>query len=206
MNGHAQTYSNGHANGQTNGHAPAYAPEPAPAQKSAPVSVEALLFNVIAEKTGYPVETLNAEMSLEADLGIDSIKRVEILSAITEQATELSNIDPSEMSTIATIGGILDFLKQDSTPTVTASAPTSEVSFEATLLEVVADKTGYPTAMLNLEMKLEGDLGIDSIKRVEILSAVSDKLPSIGELDGSEMADLSTLKDIISFVEGREKK
>ena len=209
-NGHASTYTNGHTNGATNGHsnghAAAFIPTPPAAAPKKVVSVEALLFDVIAEKTGYPVETLNADMSLEADLGIDSIKRVEILSAITDQAAELADIDPSEMSTIATIGGILDFLKQDTVPNGAPAAPTSTLSFEATLLEVVADKTGYPTGMLNLEMKLEGDLGIDSIKRVEILSAVSDKLPSIGELDGSEMADLSTLKDIVSFVEGRGKK
>ncbi len=231
----APTYTNGHANGATNGRSQVYtnghstnghatngqstiaqaAIVPAPPRQTtqtqaAPISIETLLFKVIAEKTGYPVETLNAEMGLESDLGIDSIKRVEILSAITDQASGLENIDPSEMSTIATIGGILDFLEVDSASSLpipaTVSTASTSSSFETTLLEVVADKTGYPTGMLNLEMKLEGDLGIDSIKRVEILSAVSDKLPSIGELDGTEMADLSTLKDIVSFVEGREKK
>ena len=38
------------------------------------------------------------------------------------------------------------------------------------LLEIVADKTGYPTDMLETDMDLEADLGIDSIKRVEILA------------------------------------
>ena len=40
------------------------------------------------------------------------------------------------------------------------------------MMATVADKTGYPAAMLELTMDLEGDLGIDSIKRVEILAAV----------------------------------
>ena len=40
----------------------------------------------------------------------------------------------------------------------------------ALILAVVADKTGYPAEMINLDMDLEADLGIDSIKRVEILS------------------------------------
>ena len=40
---------------------------------------------MIAEKTGYPVEMLDLDMALDADLGIDSIKRVEILSALQEQ-------------------------------------------------------------------------------------------------------------------------
>ena len=47
------------------------------------------------------------------------------------------------------------------------------------LLDVVADKTGYPAEMLNLEMHLDSDLGIDSIKRVEILSALQDKMPNL---------------------------
>ena len=47
------------------------------------------------------------------------------------------------------------------------------------LREVVAEKTGYPVEMLELDMRLDADLGIDSIKRVEILSAVQDRLPAI---------------------------
>src|SRR5262249_23734020 len=44
-------------------------------------SVEAVLRGVVSEKTGYPAEMLEPGMALDADLGIDSIKRVEILSA-----------------------------------------------------------------------------------------------------------------------------
>ncbi|HTY20647.1 MAG TPA: beta-ketoacyl synthase N-terminal-like domain-containing protein, partial [Geobacteraceae bacterium] len=43
------------------------------------------LLAVVSEKTGYPVEMLEADMALDSDLGIDSIKRVEILSAIRER-------------------------------------------------------------------------------------------------------------------------
>ena len=47
------------------------------------------------------------------------------------------------------------------------------------LVETVAEKTGYPAEMLELEMRLDADLGIDSIKRVEIFSAIQDRLPGI---------------------------
>ena len=36
------------------------------------------------------------------------------------------------------------------------------------LLDIVSERTGYPEEMLNLDADLEADLGIDSIKRVEI--------------------------------------
>jgi hypothetical protein len=40
------------------------------------------------------------------------------------------------------------------------------------LLDIVSEKTGYPSEMLELDMDMEADLGIDSIKRVEILGAM----------------------------------
>jgi len=217
VNGYTNGQSKGYSNGQTNGYAnglpgqssPVVSPTPivnlTPSSLPTSASIESLLLAVIADKTGYPVETLSKEMHLESDLGIDSIKRVEILSAITEEAQGLEDVDPAEMSDISTIGGILAFLEGDSTDSSTAPQP-SALSFEDTLLEVVAEKTGYPADMLNLDMKLETDLGIDSIKRVEILSAVSEKLPSVGDLDGSEMADLSTLGEIVNHVQDLGKK
>ena len=68
------------------------------------------------------------------------------------------------------------------------------------LLAVVSDKTGYPTEMLTMEMELEGDLGIDSIKRVEILSAMQDEVPSLPEVDTAVMAELVTLGQIVEYM------
>src|SRR5207245_8033422 len=45
------------------------------------------------------------------------------------------------------------------------------------LLRVVSDRTGYPAEMLDLDVNMEADLGIDSIKRVEILGALRQALP-----------------------------
>ncbi|MDW4911687.1 phosphopantetheine-binding protein, partial [Streptomyces sp. ADMS] len=38
-----------------------------------------VLLGVVSDRTGYPAETLDLDMDVEADLGIDSIKRVEIM-------------------------------------------------------------------------------------------------------------------------------
>ncbi|MDB5460111.1 MAG: omega-3 polyunsaturated fatty acid synthase subunit, PfaA, partial [Caulobacteraceae bacterium] len=53
------------------------APAPAALGTSA-TDAHSLLLDVVAEKTGYPVEMLSLDMELEAGLGIDSIKRVQI--------------------------------------------------------------------------------------------------------------------------------
>jgi malonyl CoA-acyl carrier protein transacylase len=42
---------------------------------------KSLLLTIASEKTGYPVDMLDPTLNMEADLGIDSIKRVEILGA-----------------------------------------------------------------------------------------------------------------------------
>ena len=46
-------------------------------------------FSIVSEKTGYPVEMIEKNMDMEADLGIDSIKRVEIMWAIQETLTQI---------------------------------------------------------------------------------------------------------------------
>jgi len=85
------------------------------AGEGAPITVEdarALLLTVVAEKTGYPEEILALDMDLEADLGIDSIKRVEILSALQERHPALPELDASELPNIQTLGQVLEFMDQ----------------------------------------------------------------------------------------------
>src|SRR4030095_2572983 len=54
-----------------------------------------------------------------------------------------------------------------------------------------------PAEMLQLKMDLDGDLGIDSIKRVEILSAMREREPNLPEVDAGAMAQLRTLGQIV---------
>ena len=58
----------------------------------------ALLLSVVADKTGYPVDMLNGAMDLETDLGIDSIKKVEIFAAVRERAEDLPATDSPQMA------------------------------------------------------------------------------------------------------------
>jgi acyl transferase domain-containing protein len=64
------------------------------------------------------------------------------------------------------------------------------------LLTVVATKTGYPVEMLDLNMDMEADLSIDSIKRVEILSA----LPDIPRVQTADMGELQTLDQVVNYL------
>ena len=169
--------------------------------------VTATLLSVVSEKTGYPVEMLELEMGLDSDLGIDSIKRVEILSALQEQLPTAPVIGPEQMGTLRTLGDIALFLGAGAAQ----SASLSDLSHHSNqsdpsdrlatiLLSVVSEKTGYPAEMLELEMGLDSDLGIDSIKRVEILSALQERLPAAPVIGPDQMGTLRTLGDIALFL------
>jgi acyl transferase domain-containing protein/NAD(P)H-dependent flavin oxidoreductase YrpB (nitropropane dioxygenase family)/NAD(P)-dependent dehydrogenase (short-subunit alcohol dehydrogenase family) len=67
-----------------NGHPPA---AHAAAPESAPPPTEAFrrdLLQIVSERTGYPIEMLDETLPLEAGLGIDSIKTVEIFSKLKD--------------------------------------------------------------------------------------------------------------------------
>jgi NAD(P)-dependent dehydrogenase (short-subunit alcohol dehydrogenase family) len=49
---------------------------------------------------------------------------------------------------------------------------------------------------------MESDLGIDSIKRVEILAAVQEAVPGLPELDNEQLTALRTLADVVDHLGG----
>ncbi|NPD86676.1 SDR family NAD(P)-dependent oxidoreductase, partial [Lentimicrobium sp. L6] len=208
--------------------------------------LEKMLLEVVSEKTGYPAEMLEMNMDMEADLGIDSIKRVEIFGALTKQYPSMAGINPSELTELRTLGEIVNYVapKGAATPTTAATlannaavankivnttatlvnetaAPvqsTIEVEvqendsyvdntqLEKMLLTVVSEKTGYPAEMLEMNMDMEADLGIDSIKRVEIFGALTKQYPDMSDINPSELTELRTLGEIVDYVSTSSKK
>ncbi len=175
-----------------------------------------VLLSVVSEKTGYPVEMLNLSMGLDADLGIDSIKRVEIMAALRAQLPGAPEIKPEHLGSLQTLQQIVDFLAAGSatadstTATVTTATSGGHVATASgalaanrageVLLSVVSEKTGYPVEMLNLSMGLDADLGIDSIKRVEIMAALRAQLPGAPEIKPEHLGSLQTLQQIVDFL------
>ncbi|MFA5912131.1 MAG: SDR family NAD(P)-dependent oxidoreductase [Burkholderiales bacterium] len=189
-----------------------------PAQPAAtpPVAdLSALLLSIVAEKTGYQAELLGMHMDLEADLGIDSIKRVEILAAMRDAVPTLPDVQAGDMAKIRTLGDVVAYLQQvdpaahaavpapaASAPVASAPAPAAppQVDLAALLLSIVAEKTGYQAELLGMHMDLEADLGIDSIKRVEILAAMRDAVPALPDVQAGDMAKIRTLGDVAAYL------
>ncbi|WP_345869202.1 SDR family NAD(P)-dependent oxidoreductase [Shewanella algae] len=188
--------------------------QPSSAQSNTASDVTALMLQVVADKTGYPTEMLELGMDMEADLGIDSIKRVEILGTVQDQLPELPPLDAATLSECRTLGQIVDYLQQSAGVNASIQPPLAQSNaaqsntahanqndVTALMLQVVADKTGYPTEMLELGMDMEADLGIDSIKRVEILGTVQDALPELPQLDAATLSECRTLGQIVDYLQ-----
>ncbi|RVT54369.1 type I polyketide synthase [Rubrivivax albus] len=76
------------------------------------------------------------------------------------------------------------------------------------LLAIVEDKTGYPRDMVGLDQNLEADLGIDSIKRIEVVGALLQQLPA-AHRDAltdkrSQLNTQSTLNGMLDLVAAAE--
>jgi len=186
---------------------PVEPPAPATAVTLDAAKISATMLEVVADKTGYPTDMLELSMDMEADLGIDSIKRVEILGAVQEVYPELPEMNADVMGDLRTLGEIVDYMNSQlsvapAAPAAAAPAPTgiNAAQIQQTMLEVVAEKTGYPTDMLELSMDMEADLGIDSIKRVEILGAVQEIYPELPEMNADVMSELRTLGEIVDYM------
>lgn len=83
--------SNGHASATTG-------PKQALTSLDA-ASILSRLTSILSEKSGYPVELLDPDQDLESDLGIDSIKRIEVMGGL--MAT-LADVSPEAIQSIQT--------------------------------------------------------------------------------------------------------
>lgn len=103
-----------------------------PAKSAGPLDRETLLarlLDLVSERTGYPKEALSIDLDLEADLGVDSIKRVEILGALAESLEagtdgKQPNLEMEKLSVIKTLRGIADYVTEaldDSAPRPSAN-------------------------------------------------------------------------------------
>ncbi len=67
------------------------------------------------------------------------------------------------------------------------------------MLAIVAEKTGYPPDMLDLDLDLEADLGVDTVKQAETFAAIRGEF-DIPRRDDLKLRDYPTLNHVIGFV------
>jgi acyl transferase domain-containing protein/NAD(P)H-dependent flavin oxidoreductase YrpB (nitropropane dioxygenase family)/NADP-dependent 3-hydroxy acid dehydrogenase YdfG len=131
-------------------------PPPAPIRVDLP-PLEALTA-AVSERTGYPAEALDPDLDLEADLGIDSIKRIEILGQMRDALGFRSMSDTArsdaleELARLKTLREIARWIesrsnREDAPATTTPeTASASPVLQDADVARYVLDVTSLPPA------------------------------------------------------------
>ena len=177
------------------------------------------VLNIIAEQTGYPVDMLEPELDLEADLGIDTVKQAETFVAI-RQAFDIPRRDDLNLRDYNTLERVVGFVR-DMRPDlviseklevksgeVAASKPIQEAAQSPVsngdpvmdkVLEIIAEQTGYPIDMLEPDLDLEADLGIDTVKQAETFVAIRQAF-DIPRRDDLNLRDYNTLARVVGFV------
>jgi acyl transferase domain-containing protein/NAD(P)H-dependent flavin oxidoreductase YrpB (nitropropane dioxygenase family)/NAD(P)-dependent dehydrogenase (short-subunit alcohol dehydrogenase family) len=177
-------------------------PVTAPPQAVSADDIKSLLLKTASAQTGYPPEMLGLELDLASDLGVDSIRHVQILTdVVAALPAEVGARLESEMEALArarTLQDVLDHLVRlaettraaaPAIPTSTSpaaaakrsigSAPRDAHEVLKALQQITSERTGYPIEMLAPEHDLEADLGVDSIRRAEIVQAMMDRLGTV---------------------------
>lgn len=90
------------------------APAPAPAAALSRDALVDMLLSIVEEKTGYPRDMVGLDQNLESDLGIDSIKRIEVVGAMMQRLPEPMRValtdSRTRLNTQATLNGMLEIL------------------------------------------------------------------------------------------------
>jgi acyl transferase domain-containing protein/NAD(P)-dependent dehydrogenase (short-subunit alcohol dehydrogenase family) len=185
--------------------------------------VKERILALVLEKTGYPKDMLDLDLDLEADLGVDTVKQAEMFAAIRE----IYNIPRDEnrkLRDYPTLAHVIRFVyekrpdltsaappvfvvaKEETKPSTPASAKipaaTADDPVKEKILALVAEKTGYPKDMLDLDLDLEADLGIDTVKQAEMLAAVRGAY-NIPRDENLKLRDFPTLAHVIQFARDR---
>jgi acyl carrier protein len=192
---------------------------PLPKSGAADDPVKQRVLALVAEKTGYPIDMLDIDLDLEADLGVDTVKQAEVFAAIRE-AYALPREDKFKLRDFPTLAHVIGFVHERrpesraEKPAVAAAQPKRELAgletaptapksmdddVKGRILALVVEKTGYPKDMLDLELDLEADLGIDTVKQAEMFAAIRE-IYKIPRDENRKLRDYPTLAHVIRFV------
>ncbi len=174
--------------------------------------VRQTVLDLVVEKTGYPKDMLDLDLDLEADLGVDTVKQAEMFASIRE--TYHIPRDPNlKLRDFPTLAKVIQFV-YDRRPDLKAAAPVQAVAAAGVaapppedgvrqkVLDLVVEKTGYPKDMLDLDLDLEADLGVDTVKQAEMFASIRETY-NIPRDPNLKLRDFPTLAKVIQFVYDR---
>ena len=204
---------------------PAPAPTPAPAAAAPAAAAPAAaapagddvtdsVVGVVSQLTGYPPDLLDVDLDLEADLGVDTVKQAEIFAAIREHYG-VARDDNLKLRDFPTLTHVIGWIRDKTgtpapapTPAPAAAAPAAAAPAAAapagddvtdSVVGVVSQLTGYPPDLLDVDLDLEADLGVDTVKQAEIFAAIREHY-GVARDDNLKLRDFPTLTHVIGWI------
>ncbi|MCC2667330.1 MAG: hypothetical protein K0S63_1246, partial [Gammaproteobacteria bacterium] len=178
---------------------------------------------LIAQRANCSVDALDLKADLELGLGLDLFKMLEVSAAIHEEFSIKREI-LDKLFESSTIADMIRFISSqfgnsstpgkipssvtthynNAAPAKNTSEPKQEKAVDPAqvkevtekILEIVSQETGYPTDVLEVNMDLSAELGVDSIKMVQILGAIQTQYPELGMMEEGGAEDLTKLRTI----------
>ena len=126
----------------------------------------------------YPIDEVQSSNKIEES-------QTRIVTSVHEGQSSIKSVDN-------TIGEFGLRLKEDN-------------NISHLVLELISQITKYPVEMLEEDMELEADLGIDTIKQATIISELSERFTLDSQAD-LKLSELKTIKSIIEVIESKVSK
>ena len=196
---------------------------PAPVEPvAAGDGVPARVLAIVAEQTGYPSDLLDIDLDLEADLGDrhrqagrgvrDDPRDLRDRARRLAEAARLPDAQPRrrlrprphrpQRRTRGRRAGARRAGARAAPAGRGGLRRAAGDGVEARVLEVVAEQTGYPSDLLDMDLDLEADLGIDTVKQAEVFATIREAY-GIERDDSLKLRDYPTLNHVVGFVRDR---
>lgn len=160
------------------------------------------LTDLVVEQTGFSADQIELDRDLEEDLGIDHTRKAQILGELREYFDLPTESQFDQLKGLRTLRDFLHLLEMTtgkgewlldsaanskaadthipeavpaSKPQVSSAAVAVDDSrMDEFLIDFVVERTGYPRDVIELDVDLEADLGIDSIAKAQLIGEVRD--------------------------------
>ena len=184
------------------------------------------LTDLVVEQTGFSADQIELDRDLEEELGIDHTRKTIILGELREYFDLPPEQHQDQFKHLRTLRDILHVLETSTgkgewlasnvkakptapqvalataheTESSSAEVVVDDSRMDEFLIDFVMERTGYPRDVIELDVDLEADLGIDSIAKAQLIGEVRDHF----QLSIDEAATRAVLGEIRTLRQIRE--
>ncbi|WP_262692325.1 non-ribosomal peptide synthetase [Kordiimonas aestuarii] len=177
---------------------PAATNMPAPQSKQLQLdgveTAKKLIMKELSSLSGIPTDEIAGDASLEADIGMDSIKLMGLMAKLG-RVVDLPTIDAAGIALITTVDSLLAVLPSSIPDAHSGGASEAKKLIMAEFSAL----SGLPASEIKRDACLEADIGMDSIKLMGLVARLSH-IDGITSIDSGNIARIVTVGDLLDAV------